>query len=94
MHEQLQVLIQARARLWFAVVTSCGHGMASLGGTWKTAPRGKLGMGIQRSQLHAQRLVGGLETWYGDPLRLLGLDDTLLSVVAPSERCSADAQGG
>ena len=51
-------------------------------------------MGIQRSQIHAQRLVGGLETWYGDPLRLLGLDDTLLSVVAPSERCSADAQGG
>ena len=32
----MQFLLQARAALWIAVVTSCGHGMASVGGTAKT----------------------------------------------------------
>ena len=38
--EQMQVLLQARAVLWIGVVTSCGHGMASVGGTGKTFLRG------------------------------------------------------
>ena len=36
---------------------------------------------------------GGLETWCGYPLRPLGLDETLLAVVVPSERCSVDVRG-